>query len=666
MGKKKRPENINNADPGNNGSGKKTHITSSDKMQHAAHSAKRGAQRNSSEISDTMAAPVSAGDSGENAVSVQDNAVTAFLRRYDWEQVVMRIFAAYFFALSFVGMGIEHKFDTLEYVNNINSFILFFTTAGIAVGLSLLSLLDRFRKIGGYALLFGSLFYALNTLWRYNSPYPAFGITLVVAVILAYLLRKGHLSAMGRLNALQCKIIIAVCAISVAVYIFVMEIFKYKTFWTWCYDFGIFAQMYEYMRTTLLPYTTCERGKLLSHFAVHVSPIYYLILPIYAVFPYPQTLLISFSLVTLSGVIPLYLIARHYKFSNALSLCISLMYVFSPALIGASFYDIHENMFLPSLILWFLYFFEKGKSLPMYISMVLVWFVKEDAPIFMICIALYMILTRNRKKQGAIVLLTSIGYMITVMLLLKTFGEGVMEYRLANLMTDPEAGLGNVATTALRNPALFIKESFEEEKILCFLQMMIPVAFLPLFPKKISQLTLVIPLFVENLVSDYAFQASINYQYVYGPLALLIYSSLVVASEMKPSIRKLSLSVAMCSSVLLSVSLWSGSLYYYEAYKADRERLNIAEDILYALPNDASVEATTLFVPQLWNKKEVYELKWTESVTWDDPDFLVIKHGVSVDLAEARLNDLLAKGYEYYDGLESLITVYKNPNYNPG
>lgn len=36
--------------------------------------------------------------------------------------------------------------------------------------------------------------------------------------------------------------------------------------------------------------TTCERDRVLSHFAVHVSPIYYLFLPFYALFPSPVTL----------------------------------------------------------------------------------------------------------------------------------------------------------------------------------------------------------------------------------------------------------------------------------------------------------------------------------------------------------------------------------------
>ena len=68
---------------------------------------------------------------------------------------------------------------------------------------------------------------------------------------------------------------------------------KYKNHWTPCYDFGIFAQMFEYMKETGLPFTTCERDGLLSHLAVHFSPIFYIMLPFYVLMPSPLTLMMD-------------------------------------------------------------------------------------------------------------------------------------------------------------------------------------------------------------------------------------------------------------------------------------------------------------------------------------------------------------------------------------
>ena len=63
---------------------------------------------------------------------------------------------------------------------------------------------------------------------------------------------------------------------------FTLLFFAFVGLWTVCrllayrtptYDFGIFSQMFHRMRTTGLPTTTLERDGLLSHFAVHVSPV---------------------------------------------------------------------------------------------------------------------------------------------------------------------------------------------------------------------------------------------------------------------------------------------------------------------------------------------------------------------------------------------------------
>ena len=40
----------------------------------------------------------------------------------------------------------------------------------------------------------------------------------------------------------------------------------YKNYWTSCFDFGLFAQMFHYMKEIGLPLITCERDGLLSHF----------------------------------------------------------------------------------------------------------------------------------------------------------------------------------------------------------------------------------------------------------------------------------------------------------------------------------------------------------------------------------------------------------------
>ena len=95
------------------------------------------------------------------------------------------------------------------------------------------------------------------------------------------------------------------------------------SFRTPTFDFGIFSQMFYYMKKTGLPMTTVERDGILSHFAVHVSPIYYLMLPFYWLVPAPATLQVLQAAVMASSVIPLWKIGILPIGSRtaALSLC---------------------------------------------------------------------------------------------------------------------------------------------------------------------------------------------------------------------------------------------------------------------------------------------------------------------------------------------------------
>ena len=79
--------------------------------------------------------------------------------------------------------------------------------------------------------------------------------------------------------------------------------------------------MYYYLDKCLQPLTTVERDGLLSHFAVHLSPIFYALLPFYKLVPRPETLLVLQALLVISGLIPLCLLARALKCTRPQILC---------------------------------------------------------------------------------------------------------------------------------------------------------------------------------------------------------------------------------------------------------------------------------------------------------------------------------------------------------
>jgi len=195
-----------------------------------------------------------------------------------------------------------------------------------------------------------------------------------------------------------------------AYYVGAIGVLRYRTYSAPNFDFGIFVNMFHNMKTTLQPTVSCERDVIMSHFDVHISPVWYLLLPFYAVFPTPETLQIGQAVILAAGVFPLYLICRKYLLSKSMSIGAVLIYACLPALSSGTFYDIHENCFLTPLLLWMFYFFEKDKSIPMYLFALLTLTVKEDAAVYVAIFALYAFFSRKKYLHGGILIVCAIVY----------------------------------------------------------------------------------------------------------------------------------------------------------------------------------------------------------------------------------------------------------------
>ena len=306
------------------------------------------------------------------------------------------------------------------------------------------------------------------------------------------------------------------------------------------FDMGIFCQMYDNMADPaqgFLPITTCERGEALTHFAVHFSPILYVLMPFCFFFEPPVVLVFAQVLLVLSGVFPVFLICRELKLSNFKTTLMSLLFLLYPVMSSGSFYDFHENAFLAPLILWTLYFAHKKKTwynvLLMFVFALLVLMVKEDAAIYVAFISLYVIFGRKRYITGAAMFAMTVGYFFCAISIIAHFQEGMQFGAEGNMLSSRYANIIGAASfpalvkVLILNPALYAVESLTSTKLIYALTMLLPIAFLPIITRKPSRWLLLGPFYVLNLVTDYPYQHDIGYQYSFGSGALLFYLAVV-------------------------------------------------------------------------------------------------------------------------------------------
>lgn len=550
-------------------------------------------------------------------------------------------------------------FNSLDLVRKMNVLLYLME---MAVPFVLLCVLDwRFPQLNiDPIVLFVSVFgYAFLMLYRLDDFFFALGVLLVLVLVGYYLLRDDKLG-LGSLtiSSRTAKILIAVFALFYFLYVGVLTAMRYWNQYTSTFDLGIFSQMFYYMKETLLPMTTCERDGLLSHFAVHISPIYYLLLPGYYLFPDPAYLQFAQALVLASGVIPLYLLAKHFELSNKLTVAVCFAYCFFPSLIGGCFYDIHENCFLTPLILWLFYFYEKRRFPGMYIFAALTLLVKEDAAIFVACIALYMLVCRKEWKHGALLFAVSILWFGVTSFLLSRSGEGgFLAWRYGDYLIDGNGGIVDIVRNIFLNPAYMFSQIFKQDKIVFLLLMLLPVACLPLLNKKLSQLVLLIPLVLINVLPNYEYQYSIHFQYTFGAIALLFFLAVSNLAQLAPRFRRYLVPFMVTAALMLTTSTMAGKLGTMRHFFEHREENQKLEAVLETVPEEASVTASGFFVPALSQRRILYDMN-----TKHKTEYIVLDLR-GTETSQETIERYEAEGYERTAFEPDLILVLRDPDF---
>lgn len=418
---------------------------------------------------------------------------------------------------------------------------------------------------------------------------------------------------------------------------------RFYVFSTSTYDFGIFAQMFESMARDLTQITTLERGAPMSHFAVHFSPIFYLLLPFYMIFRCPEFLLTAQAAVCFSGIIPVLILCRRYRYNNTVTFLIGTAFLCYPAFTCASFFDFHENVFLTPLILWLMYFIEKRSAAGAAISGLLLLCVKEDAGIYLVIAGLYSLLSGKGMSRiiGIILAIMGIGGFIGTTAFINSYGEGVMVSRFNVFLASGQDSVKDVVLNVIQNPVLFFDQLLSEEKLLLVMQMFVPLLFIPFKTRRLSDWLLIIPFVLFNLATDYSYLSSINYQYVYGSGALLVF---LFAKNLRYEKKKTKTAVAAVLAAVICLVGFS-TPKYCNIVRAQEKKLDLdmSREVLADIPRDAKIFASTYLTPYLYDCADVYIYPALYNKENSDPDFVVLDE--RMDECEELTEMCLEMGY---------------------
>ncbi|MBQ9416572.1 MAG: DUF2079 domain-containing protein [Clostridia bacterium] len=531
------------------------------------------------------------------------------------DALVASFAAAFVCAALFALLKSDNFLDLSQTVQNlpVGAFIAVFLIALLVF--SAAYLLTGWLEIPAISLSVVSVFFAavLAAKNEANAFFCA-GLALIILIVFKWTSRDDRLMldrAENRLKSWKIVWIAGACLfVLYTVLIAWHTSLKYSTFSNFTFDFGIFAQMFERMRLTGLPMTTVERSTELTHFAVHFSPIYYLFLPGYLLFHTPHYLFWIQAAATGAGLFAVILICKKLEQSPLFTLIASVLYVFYPSIGNGCFYDFHENKFLTVCILWLLYFILAENRVGTVVFALATLCVKEDAALYLFAVAVWMFVTRKKKQDrimAAVLFAMGVAYYLFATAMIRHYGGEPMLSRFDDYMVGSESGLLAVAKNILLDFGYLLSNLFTADRAEFVIWMLLCVLGAPFLHSAASNLILIAPMIVINLMQTWTYQYDVDYQYTYGVAALVLFASLLSIAQMKPEKRKKFLLCAAAVCIIFTSSLVLPKMQRYSnRYNGSKEVYREVEDLIRTVPADVSVTATSSLCPHLYFVKDLH------------------------------------------------------------
>ena len=209
-------------------------------------------------------------------------------------------------------------------------------------------------------------------------------------------LRKQNRETNKKDNALRTLIIVMACFFALFCTVTSILHYNFRTL----YEIGFTEQpLWNTLRGNFM-YSVSQQG---NAFGQHNHTILLLlILPFYAVFQHPMTLMVIQNMIIVLGALPVYFISRQKIKSKILSFVFAVSYLLFPSFYYPNFRTFRAVMLSVTFILFAFYFIQRRNRKLMYVSLMLAIFTTEVVAPIVFMIGLYMLI-RGELKHGSII-----------------------------------------------------------------------------------------------------------------------------------------------------------------------------------------------------------------------------------------------------------------------
>ncbi len=270
-----------------------------------------------------------------------------------------------------------------------------------------------------------------------------------------------------------------------------------------------------------------------NHLSGHFDPILVLLSPIYLLYPHAETILLLQAAWLGSGIFPVFLLSRHFGCGLIGAALLCICYTLYPALHGINLFDFHSIALAVPVIMWLLLFFEQGRKKSFFVTFLLLLLVREDMALLSCFIGFYALVSGKTQgpRWGWIVIGSALLWLIVVKGFIMTRSDLLMAadsipssggsstgrakpsgYTQFYAELLPKGGNTRaLIATLVGKPVRVLNTILKEEKIIYFVQILLPLSCLPLFAP--TRRLLLLYGFAFTLLASRPHLHSLHFQY---------------------------------------------------------------------------------------------------------------------------------------------------------